>query len=203
MQNIKRNTMLLCSLVFIYVMLYFTFKNEAVFWYLYAFTMLVCMALAIIGSKFEDQLPTWHYLLYGIGYGTITYGIIRFGYFLAPYIDDNLLKEVTKFLNIYSPTNIGHYLLLIFIISIGEELFWRGFVQQKLKHFVQPFVAVLITTLLCTISIALSGFLLGAIAAFVVSVIFGLLYEWRKSMPLIIVAHVVFVLLLFLVLPLP
>lgn len=203
MQNIKRNTMLLCSLLFIYVMLYFTFENVAVFWYLYAFTMLVCMALAIISSKFEDQLPTWHYLLYGIGYGTITYGIIRFGYFLAPYIDDNLLKEVTKFLNIYSPTNIGHYLLLIFIISIGEELFWRGFVQQKLKHFVQPFVAVLITTVLCTISIALSGFLLGAIAAFVVSVIFGLLYEWRKSMPLIIVAHVVFVLLLFLVLPLP
>jgi len=44
--------------------------------------------------------------------------------------------------------------------------------------------------------------MLGVIAALVTSIIWGFLYEWRKSMPLVIVAHVVFVLLLFLVLPL-
>jgi len=40
------------------------------------------------------------------------------------------------------------------------------------------------------------------VAALIASLIWGFLYEWRKSMPLVIVAHVVFVLLLFLVLPL-
>ncbi|MEG0260149.1 MAG: type II CAAX endopeptidase family protein [Lysinibacillus sp.] len=200
--NSKQNFTLLLSLLFVYGMLFFTFENKAVFWYLYAFTLLVCTAIAILAGKFEDQLPTWQFLLFGIGYGTITYGIIRIGYWLAPYVDENLLRSVNKFLTTYGPQNIWHYVLLVFIVVIGEELFWRGYVQQQLKRFVRPAYAVLATSILCTLSIALSGFQLGMLAAFVASLIWGFLYEWRKSMPLIIVAHVVFVLLLFLVLPL-
>lgn len=201
MKKYNRINKLLFALLFIYTMLYFTFQNKEVFWYLYAFTILVSMAVATLSGKVNDELPTWRYLIYGIGYGTITYGIIRFGYWLS-HIDNDLLKSVKKFITIYAPMNIWHYLLLIFIISVGEELFWRGYVQQQLKYYVKPFIAVIITATLCAISISLSGFVLGALAAFVVSLIFGFIYEWRKSMPLIIVAHVVFVLLLFLVLPL-
>lgn len=201
-KNSKQNSILLLSLLFTFGMLAFTFANKAVFWYLYTFTLLVCIAIAILASKIEDQLPTWKFLLFGIGYGTITYGFIRFGYWLAPYIDDSLVRSVQKFLTDYGPQNIWHYVFLVFIVAIGEELFWRGYIQQELKRFMRPVFAVLTTAVLCAISIALSGFMLGVIAAFVTSVIWGFLYEWRKSMPLIIVAHVVFVLLLFLVLPL-
>jgi len=201
MKKYNRESKLLFALLFVYTMLYFTFKNEEVFWHLYAFTILVSIAVATLSGKVEDQLPTWRYLIYGVGYGTITYGIIRLGFWVA-HIDPYVLKSVKSFLRIYGPTNIWHYLLLIFIISVGEELFWRGFVQQQLKYYVKPFMAVMITAVLCAISVSLGGFILGAFAAFVVSIIFGLIYEWRKSMPMIIVAHVVLVLLLFLVLPL-
>ena len=200
--NSKQNSILLLSLLFTYGMLAFTFANQAVFWYLYTFTLLVCIAIAILVGKIEDQLPTWKFLLFGIGYGTITYGFIRFGYWLAPFVNDSLVRSVQKFLTVYGPQNIWHYVFLVFIVAIGEELFWRGYVQQQLKRFMRPALAVLVTAILCAFSIALSGFMLGVIAAFVASVIWGFLYEWRKSMPLIIVAHVVFVLLLFLVLPL-
>lgn len=200
--NSKQKSLLLLSLLFTYGMLAFTFANQAVFWYLYTFTLLVCIAIAILAGTIEDQLPTWKFLLFGIGYGTITYGFIRFGYWLAPFINDSLVRSVQKFLSDYGPQNIWHYVFLIFIVAIGEELFWRGYVQQQLKRFMRPVFAVLVTAVLCALSIALSGFILGMIAAFVTSVIWGFLYEWRKSMPLIIVAHVVFVLLLFLVLPL-
>lgn len=183
-------------------MLAFTFANPAVFWYLYAFTLLVCIAIAILSGTIEDQLPTWKFLIFGIGYGTITYGIIRFGYWLAPYINDRLVVTVKKFLTVYGPQNIWHYILLVFIVAIGEELFWRGYVQQQLKRFMRPVLAVVVTAILCSISIAFSGFKLGIVAALVTSLIWGFIYEWRKSMPLVIVAHVVFVLLLFLVLPL-
>ncbi|MGE7693263.1 CPBP family intramembrane glutamic endopeptidase [Lysinibacillus sp. NPDC094177] len=200
--NSKQTIILLLSLLFVYGMLAFTFANPAVFWYLYAFTLLVCIAIAILASNIEDQLPTWKFLLFGIGYGTITYGIIRFGYWLAPYINDSLVQSVQKFLANYGPQNIWHFIFLVFIIAIGEELFWRGYVQQQLKRFMRPTFAVIVAAILCAISIAISGFILGMIAALVTSLIWGLLYEWRKSMPLVIVAHVVFVLLLFLVLPL-
>lgn len=201
-QNSKQTSILLLSLLFTFGMLAFTFANKAVFWYLYAFTLLVCIAISILTSKIEDQLPTWKFLLFGIGYGTITYGIIRFGYWLAPYLNGSLVRSVQKFLAVYGPQNIWHYVFLVLIVVLGEELFWRGYVQQELKRFMRPSLAVLTTAVLCALSIALSGFMLGVVAAFITSVIWGFLYEWRKSMPLIIVAHVVFVLLLFLVLPL-
>ncbi|KOS62498.1 CPBP family intramembrane metalloprotease [Lysinibacillus agricola] len=200
--NSKQTIIFLLSLLFVYGMLAFTFANQAVFWYMYAFTLLVCIAIAILAGKIEDQLPTWQFLLFGIGYGTITYGIIRFGYWLAPHINNSLVQSVQKFLANYGPQNIWHYILLVFIVAIGEELFWRGYIQQQLKRFMRPAFAVIVTAMLCAISIAISGFMLGMIAALVTSLIWGFLYEWRKSMPLVIVTHVVFVLLLFLVLPL-
>lgn len=202
MRNFKQLVGLLLSLIIFYLLLGFSFQEKAAFWYLYTFSLLVGMAIAIISGTIKDELPTWKYLIYGIGYGTITYGIIRLGSLILTKISDNFTKQLHSFLTSYGPNNIWHYLLLIFIIVVGEELFWRGFVQQKLKHFVPPFISVIITSILFALFLAISGFIPGILAAFVVSLIFGFLYEWKKSIPLIIVSHEVFVLLLFLILPL-
>ncbi|MCP1143851.1 type II CAAX endopeptidase family protein [Lysinibacillus endophyticus] len=198
----KQTLVLLLSIVFVYILLFFTFKETAIFWYLYTFTLLVGMAIAIIAGKFNDELPTWKYLILGIGYGTILYAIVRLGYFIISKVDTSLLKTITKFLNSYGPNNIWHYLLLIFIIVVGEELFWRGYVQQQLKKWFSPIIAVIITSILFAFSVAISGFMLGAIVALIAGLMWGFLYEWKQSMPLIIVAHEVFILLLFLVIPL-
>lgn len=201
MKKNKQTIVLLLSLLFIYAMLSYTFVETTIFWYLYAFTLLVGIAISLVFGKFEDQLPTWQYLIFGTGYGTIAYGIIKLGYILLPYIDASATKEINNFLATYGPTNIGHYLLLIFIIVVGEEMFWRGFVQQQLKRFTTPLYAIFITAILFSLSLALSGFMPGALAAIVTGLLWGALYEWKKSLPLIIVSHIVFVLLLFLVLP--
>ena len=193
---------LIASLIFVYFMMNYTFKNDVIFWYLYAFTLLVGIAISLIYSKFKDELPTWNYLLFGIGYGTILFGIVKLGHMIMPHLDNKFTKELTQFLNTFAPQNIWHYLFLVFIIVIGEEMFWRGYVQQKLKAFTRPIYAVFVTSILFSISLAISGFAAGAIAAFVTGIILGILYEWKKSLPLIIVAHETFVILLFLVLPL-
>ncbi|RHW39826.1 CPBP family intramembrane metalloprotease [Lysinibacillus yapensis] len=193
---------LLLSLLFFYGMLYFTFKEADIFWYLYTFTLLIGISIAIIYGKFKDELPTWRYLLYGIGYGTIIYGIIRIGYIVLSQVYSGMNASMSNFLNTYGPSTIWHYLLLICIIAVGEELFWRGFVQQHLKEWVSPIFAVVITSILFASSVALSGFLPGAMAALAAGLILGFLYEWKKSMPLIIVSHEIFILLLFMILPL-
>lgn len=183
-------------------MMFLTFNNEKIFWYLYAFTLLVGIAISLVSTTFKDELPTWNYLLFGIGYGTILYGIVKLGNVLLPLVFDSHLTKLTKFLNTFGPQNIWHYLMLVLIIVIGEEMFWRGYVQQKLKQFMRPVFAVFITAVLFSIALAFSGFIAGAVAALFAGIIFGLLYEWKKSLPLIIVAHETFVILLFLVLPL-
>ncbi|MFP3918722.1 CPBP family intramembrane glutamic endopeptidase [Lysinibacillus telephonicus] len=193
---------LLLSLLFIYIMLSYSFEESKVFWYLYTFTLLVGMSIAIISNKFKDELPTWKYFIFGIGYGTILYGIVRLGYILLTNIDGSIAKSISKFLDTYGPTNIWHYLLLIFIVVVGEELFWRGYVQQQLKKWMSPAIAVIITSILFALSVIISGFIPGAVAALFAGVILGTLYEWKQSMPLIIIAHEVFVLLLFMILPL-
>ena len=200
--NYKETILLIASLIFVFFMMNYTFKNDVIFWYLYAFTLLVGIAVSLINSKYKDELPTWNYLIFGIGYGTILYGIVKLGDIIMPHMDNKFEKELTQFLNTFAPQNIWHYLLLVFVIVIGEEMFWRGYVQQKLKMYTQPIYAVFVTSLLFSLSLAISGFAAGAIAALVTGMILGILYEWKKSLPLIIIAHETFVILLFLVLPL-
>lgn len=202
MKNKKQIITLLLALVFIFSMMFFTFHEKAIFWYLYAFTLLIGIAISLVAGKFEDRIPTWQYLIYGIGYGTITYGLVKLGYMILPSIDKNAVNDITKFLAVYGPQNIFQYLLLIFVVAVGEEMFWRGYVQQQLKQYTSPLWAVIITSILFSLSLAISGFLPGALAAIVAGIVWGALYEWKKSLPLIIVSHIVFVLLLFLVLPL-
>lgn len=201
MKQYKHTTLLLLSLLFVYSMMFYTFTEKTIFWYLYAFTLLVGMSISLLAGKFEDQLPTWKYLIFGIGYGTIIYGFIKLGSIILPHVNNTTNIKISKFLTNYGPTNIWHYLMLIFIIVVGEEMFWRGYVQQQIKRWMKPVAAVLVTAILFSLSVAISGFLAGTLAALVAGIILGLLYEWKKSLPLIIVAHVVFVLLLFLVLP--
>jgi membrane protease YdiL (CAAX protease family) len=169
---------------------------------MYTFTMLLFMALSFVLVKMEDEVQTWEFLVFGIGYGTLTYGLIATAYRFASIFTDDAAVSVERFLSVYGPTTIWHYLLLMLIIAPGEELFWRGFIQQKLKDYMSPFFAVLLASLLFGLSMSFSGFWLGVLAAFTSGMLWGLLYEWKKSMPLIIIAHITMTILLFLVLPL-
>ena len=186
----------------VYVLLLITFLNETIFWYMYTFTMLLFMALSFVQVKMEDDVQTWEYLVFGIGYGTLTYGLIATAYRFASIFTNDAAISVERFLSDYGPTTVWHYLLLMLIIAPGEELFWRGFVQQKLKAYMSPFFAVLVASLLFGLSMSFSGFWLGVLAAITSGILWGLLYEWKKSMPLIIIAHITMTILLFLVLPL-
>ena len=186
----------------VYVLLIVTFLNETIFWYLYTFTMLLFIALSFVLVKMEDEVQTWEYLVFGIGYGTLTYGLIATAYRFASIFTNDAAISVEQFLSVYGPTTVWHYLLLMLIIAPGEELFWRGFVQQKLKAYMSPFFAVLVASLLFGLSMSFSGFWLGVLAAVTSGILWGLLYEWKRSMPLIIIAHITMTILLFLVLPL-
>jgi membrane protease YdiL (CAAX protease family) len=179
------------------------FENTAVFWYMYPFAILVLMSLAIMFSKIIDEMATWKSVLYGLTFGALIYGMIAAGYQLLgifPIADE---RTVTRFLSAFSPTSIWHFLLLMLIIVPGEEIFWRGFVQQQLKQYVPTSLAILFSAVLFGIALGIGGFVLGGLAGAFAGIVLGALYEWKRSMPLIIIAHLVMIVLLFLVLPLP
>lgn len=178
------------------------FENTAIFWYMYTFATLILMSLAIIFVKISDELATWKSLIFGILFGSILYGLFVVGYQLLLLTPFNAAGSIDTFLSRFSPVSIWHYLLLMFIIVPGEEIFWRGLVQQKLKQYTSTPISILVSSFLFGLALALGGFWSGALAGIVASLILGFLYEWKKSLPAIIVAHLVMIVLLFLIMPL-
>ncbi|WP_313891466.1 type II CAAX endopeptidase family protein [Psychrobacillus sp.] len=195
------NWLLIPALLTAYALTWVTFSNEKVFWYFYTFTILFLMSLVFYYAKIEDKVKTLEYLLYGIAFGILLYGVLAAGYKALELVPSFSTTTVDRFFQKFGPTSLWNYLLLVFIIAPGEELFWRGFIQQQLKRWLSPFYAIVASSMLFGLSLLFSGFWLGMLGAFVIGLILGALYEWKKSMPLIILAHITMIVLLFLVLP--
>lgn len=193
---------LILSLLFVYAFTWITFSNDKVFWYFYTFTILFLMSMAFYYAKIEDELKTFQYFILGILFGTLTYILMLVGYKLIDIAPFTSTKSVDAFVTKFGPSTIWHYLLLLLIIAPGEELFWRGFIQQQLKKYLSPTYAIIVSAALFGFSLIFSGFWYGMLGAFFTGLVFGFLYEWKKSMPLIILAHITMLVLLLLVFPL-
>ena len=154
-------TRLIIPLVFAYAFAWLTFSNEKVFWYFYTFTTLFLMSLAYYNVKIEDELKTVHYLILSIAYGALTYALLFIGYKLIDITPFMSSKSINSFIKTFGPSSIWHYLLLLFIIAPGEELFWRGFIQQQLKKYLPTAFAITVGAALFSLSFVFSGFWLG------------------------------------------
>lgn len=203
MSNFFKNHKLIVLVPLAFALYSLAFQDSAIFWYMYSFALLVLMSVSVIFTKIFDEMATWKSLIYGLGYGTAIYAIIAGGFQLLKLLPVDTEQTVSSFIATFAPSSIWHYLLLMFIIVPGEEIFWRGFVQQKLKSYVSTVYAVLISALLFGLALGFGGFIPGALAGIVTGIVLGFLYEWKRSMPLLIIAHLVMIVLLFLVLPLP
>lgn len=197
----KNLIVLLLTLVFFFIIHSYTFREPEIYWYLYPFIILICVAISIVSMNQKDDMPIWKCFIFGLGYGVILYGIIRLLYILLNSINKDWIHSITKYITTFGPSNIWHYLILIFIVVVGEELFWRGFVQQRIKDWTSPFISIVISSLLFAGAYMVGGYFSYGMIIFVIGLIVGSLYEWKKSMPLIIVVHEVFVILFFLLIP--
>lgn len=205
MCNMFRQTplvQLVISLILAYGLSWITFSNEKVFWYFYTFSIFFLMAAFFYFSKMEEDNNSIRLNLLGILFGVITYAGMLGVFLLLGLGPASWTNSIDKFISHFGPTTIWHYLLLIFIIAPGEEFFWRGLIQQHLKKFMQPNLAIITSSLLFGLSFIFTGFWIGILGGFFVGIIFGILYEWRRSMTAIVLAHITLLVLLFLVLPL-
>lgn len=193
---------LIAALLLTTLLIIYSYKHVDTFWYTYTFTLLIGMALAFSIGEVMDRLSFWRYFLIGLSLGVVGYIITKLTYICLPYISAHAFNNVNDLLNTYSPNNIWQIALLITIIVAGEEMLWRAYIQQALKKFVTTNLAILLTSVHFSLGLLFCGYYIGAIAAFLSSLVFGYIYEWLKSLPLLIVAHLTMIALLFLLLPL-
>ena len=187
------------SIVLVVCCMTYSFHQPHTFWYIYSFTMLVSAIFSKTFLKVYDELSTFKYLISGLLLGGFGYVCIFGLYLLLP---KNAEHTVQHFLVHFAPTTLFEYLMLVLIIALTEELFWRGYVQGFLMKYMRPSFAIFTAALLFSLPFLFNGFYLCSAAAFVCGIVFGILYERFRSMPLLVITHISLISLLFILLPL-
>lgn len=139
--------------------------------------------------------------------GGVLSGVLLYGIFwLARYVQNLILPEWGDHLRHVYRFGIGASELRImltigFLIGPGEEIFWRGFIQDFFSESEGPWKGLLIGVALYVVAhlVTLNPMLTGA--AIVAGGYWALLYRFFKSVTLNIASHVVFDLLAFVILP--
>lgn len=147
-----------------------------------------------------DRSPLVKNIFYGIIFILISFPLAQFTYWLNQQLPlpqwaidmensaEGMLKSV---LNMQSPWELLFNLLVVAVIpAIGEELLFRGIIQQKLeKTFGNAIVAVWVTGILFSaIHLQFQGF----IPRMILGAMLGYLLVWTRNLWIPIIAHFFF-----------
>ncbi len=126
----------------------------------------------------------------GLFSAALLYFIFFLGNELAGYILPGAKTQVGGIYSLGEGTNkVFIFLLLFFITGPGEEIFWRGFLQNRLMKRWGNSSGFLVATALYGGVHIFSGNLILILAAFVAGAFWGLLYLWKKDLLAQITSH--------------
>lgn len=146
--------------------------------------------------------PSLASVLIGLTSAALLYGIFYLGYVLSPYIVPGATGQVGGIYGMGADTNPALiFLLLMFITGPGEEIFWRGFLQENLMAKYGKAAGWLLATFIYgSIHIFSLNFML-TMAAYVAGAFWGAQYLWRRDLTALIVSHSVWSAVIFAVFP--
>ena len=203
MKKVLTDWKLIVGFILALFCIYFSFDQPKVFWYYITGTSLLLIAYSIFNEEIDDQVSMGSYLLYGIISGLLVYGVFWIGHHLIHLLDVNtFIKQVNRLYAKFAPDVIWHFVVLILIVIPAEELFWRGFIQKRLMKSLSVLASIIIASVLYASVYIFTDFPILIIASLCAGLIWGGLYAWKRSIPLVILSHVLFDLLLFIFLPL-
>lgn len=179
--------------------------HEEYFWYAMVFSTLSLTAYTLWQQRghyaklfaFEPR-----FVLIGLVHAVLLYGLSRLGVYLMTHLFEWSMPQIQAVYQTRTQLNpVIIAPLLFFIIAPAEEIFWRGFVQQRLSRHLGAMKGWLLTAgLYAVVHIwALNPMLL--IAAIVLGVHWGLLYKRYNSLVPGIVSHALWDTTIFVLLP--
>jgi membrane protease YdiL (CAAX protease family) len=181
------------------------------FWLMMSFsTSLLAMLSFIFGRPlFRREDMNWQNLLLGVVSAGVLYTIFRVGNELlilaSQLFPDFLTNPVENIKSVYenkgslSPTLVGA--LLFFPIGFGEEIFWRGFIQGRLTQRWDAPRALVLTTFIYTCVHIPTGNPVLILAALTAGLFWGGLYWYKGSITPVLISHMLWDPLIFVVWP--
>ena len=159
------------------------------FWVKIGISVLTVCAYSLFRQKPKIN-PRLSSFFLGLLSAGVLYFIFYLGHHLAPYI---LPGSKTQVGGIYSlgegTSKMLIFLLLFFITGPGEEIFWRGFLQDRLMKRWGNFQGFASATLIYAGVHVFSFNLMLILAALVAGAFWGLLYLWKRDLVAQIISH--------------
>lgn len=145
----------------------------------------------------------WNFIIIGVLSAILLYIVFFIGKYFIALLLESSQNQITSVYSTKSQTPLWLIsIVLLFIIGPAEELFWRGFVLEKLNSLRnKPFTNLLISTFLYTfVHIwALNPVLL--LAAFICGLFWGLIFLKFKSLVPGIISHSIWDFAVFVLFP--
>lgn len=198
-------TYLIVSLIIASVLWYVMFVIKPInFWVEMSLSIIVLVIIALFsGSKLSTlkEISIRHVII-GIISAVVLYYIFYIGNIISGYLfpfKDAQILSVYSNRTQGSPVSIG--LLLLFIIGPGEELYWRGFIQNTLSYKFGETKGYVIASLLYSGVHIITGNFMLVLAALVCGLFWGWIYKREKSLIPIIISHAIWDLTIFVLFP--
>jgi len=159
------------------------------FWVKIGLSVLAVFSYSLFWQKPRIN-PRFSSFLLGLFSAGVLYFVFFLGHQLAPYI---LPAAKTQVGGIYflgeGTSKVFIFLLLFFITGPGEEIFWRGFLQNHLMKKWGDFQGFVVGTLIYAGVHVFSFNLMLILAALVAGAFWGLLYLWKRDLLTQITSH--------------
>ncbi|MCF8224942.1 MAG: CPBP family intramembrane metalloprotease [Bacteroidales bacterium] len=191
------------------VMFVYTGLGKFDFWWWMSSNLLVFISLSTF--LYKDYLPgilddlrerLWYKLFLGISSAVVLYLVFYAGNFFSSLMFENAgnkIQEIYRFKGDASSFRI--LLLMLLVIGPGEELFWRGFVQEQLMKRHSPFGGFVFATVLYALVHVVTGNFMLIVAALVAGIFWGWMYMRYRSVTANIISHVIWDITIFILLP--
>ena len=180
------------------------YLNPYNFWLEMSTSVLILAGFSLYIWKKYDQLITWdgRSILLGAGSALGLYGVFWVGNFLITRIIPFAESEIAA---VYS--NSGSALmpvigiLLVTVIGPGEEIFWRGTVQNALEDKYGGLIGFIAGALLYSLVHIWALNLTLLLAALVCGIVWGWMYHREGNLAPLIISHSLWSLLIFVIFP--
>lgn len=201
MKSLRADWRLIIGYLLAHPLIYFSFEEKKIFWYLFTATMLVLISYSILHEELENNESKWNDRMLGLLSGIFLFGVFWLGNSLINVFNLPFVDQIRSLYRQFSPVSLWHYIGLLLILAPGEEIFWRGFIQKRILKHTGVWPSIILSTLLYASVQFYSGEWILVLAAAVSGLVWSSLYAWQRSIRLVISSHIVFDLFLFIILP--
>lgn len=165
--------------------------------------LLALLTFVFYGAPFSTRQVNRRAVLLGVVSAAALYGIFRLGDLLAAALFSFGPAQIVSIYDLRADTQTWVIvLLLLFVTSPAEEIYWRGFLQRWLNQHLRPVPAWILTAVLYGAVHIVSGNTMLVLAALTAGLFWGYMFMKEESVVPVIISHALWALAVFVVFPL-